>query len=225
MPALPVVPKVLKVVLRQTNGTDLDVLNILHYQYTGTAPSVADLTEMAADIFTSWNTNIAPNVVAQAVLDTIEIIDLSSATSAAVTVTGPSNAGSIGTEGVPAGTAMVMKYGIARRYRGGHPRSYVTGLAVNTLANANTWGATIVATFGIAWAAFCLDISIACDFGGGTGNQVNVSYFAGFTNHTYPSGRTKAIPTLRVTPLIDLITGQSVNPKVASQRRRNLQSS
>src|SRR5258708_19722285 len=108
MPALPVVPKVLKVVLRQTNGTDLDVLNILHYQYTGTAPSVADLTEMAADIFTSWNTNIAPNVVAQAVLDTIEIIDLSTATPPPLTATPPTNSASTPTHALPAATPMVI---------------------------------------------------------------------------------------------------------------------
>jgi hypothetical protein len=53
---------------------------------------------------------------------------------------------------------------------------------------------------------------------------VNVSYFQGFHNFTFPSGRVKAIPTVRPVPVVDLINNFSVNPHVGSQRRRNLQS-
>jgi hypothetical protein len=54
--------------------------------------------------------------------------------------------------------------------------------------------------------------------------QVNVSYFSGFTNVTFPSGRIRPVPKLRSVPLVDTVTSWSTNPNVASQRRRNLQS-
>jgi len=54
--------------------------------------------------------------------------------------------------------------------------------------------------------------------------EVNVSFFQGFHNVTFPSGRQRAVPTIRVAPVVDTVIAHAVNPKVASQRRRNQQS-
>jgi hypothetical protein len=72
-----------------------------------------------------------------------------------------------------------------------------------------------------AWLAACIT---GAPVAVGTVTPVNVSFFSGFTNKTFPSGRTRPVPTPRVTPLIDPIIGSDVNPKVATQRRRNQQS-
>lgn len=57
-------------------------------------------------------------------------------------------------------------------------------------------------------------------------NQVNVSYYEGFEVVTDPvTGRSRNVPQLRPGgPVVDKITGFSINPKLGSQRLRNLHS-
>ena len=55
-------------------------------------------------------------------------------------------------------------------------------------------------------------------------DQVNVSYYEGFEVVTdLRTGRSRDVPQLRPGgPAVDKITGFSINPKLGSQRRRNL---
>ncbi|MGO9750265.1 MAG: hypothetical protein ACLP8S_05560 [Solirubrobacteraceae bacterium] len=56
--------------------------------------------------------------------------------------------------------------------------------------------------------------------------QVNVSYYEGFQVVTDPlTGRSRNVSQLRSEgPVVDRITGFSINPKLGSQRGRNLHS-
>ncbi len=224
MPALPAVPNVLKVIWKSVLDEDVDVVNVTHWQYSGTAPTDADLTEWAEDMMASWGTNMATQLSDHVALVEVEAIDLTSSTAAQGAFAG--NVPGTGTGGrVGAGTALVISKEIARRYRGGHPRQYIAGMESANLQDSQTWNSTTVAAMTVAWIGIQTDAATNLWAGGSSLVEVNISYFQGFTNHTYPSGRVRAIPNLRVTPLVDVVAGVKTNPKVASQRRRNLQGS
>ncbi len=116
-----------------------------------------------------------------------------------------------------------MRNQIARRYRGGHPRTYLGALVSADLAGPAIWNATTLASLVTAWAGLMGDIAARVDtWTASPGAQhVNVSYYFGFHNVTYPSGRVRSVPTLRSTPVIDFVTNYGSNPNVCSQRRRN----
>jgi hypothetical protein len=223
MPALPAVPKVIKCILVQSLNDDLRVLNILHFRYA-TALSQADSDTFAGLIGTQWSTHILPLLTSASILQNVETVDLTSATAPVSNVL-IANPGLVGTESCPAGSAMVISNQIARRYRGGHPRTYLAGLPVNTLTNAQEWGATIKSNVKTGFDAFANAVISGAPAGMGAVDQVNVSYFQGFTPFQYPSGRYRNIPKLRVGgPVVDEVIHHAINPKMASQRRRNTQS-
>lgn len=221
MPALPAVPKVLKVIVTSHMGDAKDIANILHWQYSGTAPTAAQASTFAESIRSAWATDILTHQDQNYSLDKVTVIDLSSSTSAEGQSTGAPAVGSITTAGLALGSALIVSSQIARRYRGGKPRTYIGGQASVNVTSAGEFGSGYLTTMATQWTSFVNTVDAAGWTGAGTLDQVNVSYFAGFTNHTYPSGRTKAIPTVRGTPLVDVITGFVMRPKIGSQRRRN----
>jgi hypothetical protein len=125
---------------------------------------------------------------------------------------------------LPPGTALVIKFKTPRRYRGGHPRAYMTGLIREGMTNPSEWLPAYMANWATAWSTFIGQLVATTPGSINWSGQVNISYFAGFHNVTYPSGRVRSVPTLRAVPVIDSVLSYSVNPRPASQRRRNLQS-
>jgi hypothetical protein len=210
-------------VFKETYGDDADIQTRLFVQYGGTAPTNADAAVYAGSLATQWNTHIAPVKCNSVTLHDVEVEDLTSATGAVGAWSG-THAGSAGASGLPAGVAVVIKYPIARRYRGGHPRTYLGGLLSTALSGPGSVDPTYAAALLGVWNAFIGGVLGAGWSGAGTLNQVNVSYYQGFHNFTYPSGRTRPIPTLRGAPVVDFITSAVINLKPGSQRRRNLQS-
>jgi len=224
MPALPAVPKVLKVIVTQNQGDAVDIENVLHFSYSGTAPNAAQALIFAEQVKQSWHDHILIHQDQHLSLDKVEVIDLTSSTSAQATTTTAPSAGSITTEAVTNGAALIVSHQIDRRYRGGKPRTYIGGQAATNVTAAGEWGSAYLTTMATAWSLFLADVEGTVWSGGGSIGQVNVSFFSGFDNHTYPSGRTKAIPRVRATPLVDPITFPILRAKVGSQRRRNAQS-
>ena len=151
-----------------------------------------------------------------------ELTDLSSPTAPQV-VNSTGATGGAGAAPLSAGVAMVMKYHITRRYRGGKPRAYLPGMSSAYLTTPTEWNPASLANVTAGWITHLTAIAAATPVAAGTGTHVNISYYQGFTNHTYPSGRVKPIPTPRVTPLVDTINNVSGNPTPGSQRRRNEQ--
>jgi hypothetical protein len=223
MPALPNVPNVVKVRLIQTMNEDLDVQNIQHVSFGSGTLSSGDALALATLVGASWTTHMAPVESTDLTLVSVDCEDLTSPSGATASV-------AVGTPGtiigsiLSAGAAMVIRKHIQRRYRGGHPRTYFAGMVAAGLHDAQTWDPTFATTFLGAYEAYITAILSGAPAGHGSWADVNVSYYEGFHNFTFPSGRTRPIPTLRATPLVDLVTNYSYNPKVGSQRRRNLQS-
>jgi hypothetical protein len=226
MPVLPDVPEVLKYVLKFKFGDDVDVVNIFHLQYVGAAPSVSHLDTMANDLFGNWGSNVAPDYNNNLTLTETEIIDLTSPTASVGSATGSTSGAGTGTPEA-ADVAACISRQISRRYRGGHSRVYTCGMEEGHRVSPQEWDPAQI----LIWqddqeSLEAHAITDAVSVAGFSGcNPVSVSYYHGFTNFLEPSGRYRAIPTLRGTPLIDQVISYRGNPKIASQRRRTLQSS
>lgn len=224
MPALPPVAGVIRLDLIQKDFEDLNMVNHVFIQYTGTPVLPAQLLDFVDAAAASWHTRIMDFQSNGVTLSAVRGTDLSSDTSP--TVESPFTfVGGHTDPALSAGAAAVLSHKIARRYRGGHPRTYLGGLVTSQLQDAQSWDSELITDLTAAWANFMSDLIAAAWTGSPTLNPVNVSYFQGFTNHTYPSGRVRPIPNVRSTPLIDVIEDTVVNPKVGSQRRRNKQGS
>ncbi len=222
MPSLPPVSKVVRVDFVQTFGADVDVQNRAFFQYVGVL-SNADALTWANAIATSWVAHILSLQSTALSLTSTKLTDLSSNTAPQVisVVTG---AGSDAQPILTAGTAVVVRKKIARRYRGGHPRSYIPGLTQPNLASAQNLSAGYIAAMNAHFAAFISDVLTNVPAAAAPATEVNVSYFSGFTVSAPIGRRAKNIPTLRVTPVVDAVIANTTNPRIASQRRRDLQS-
>lgn len=223
MPALPSVPKVIRVDAFQTVGANAAVRNRFFLQYSGSL-SNADLTTVLNTISTAWLNNLDANMYGSInTLTQLQGTDLSTSASPQVVVAA-SRVGVGNAPFLPNGAAVVLKFKTARRYRGGHPRFYACGIGSVSVTNGDQIVASSVTQFANAMSAFIAACVLAPPAAVGTLIHVNVSFFAGFTNRTFASGRIHPIATPRVTPLVDAVIGYSCNPRVASQRRRNQQS-
>lgn len=112
--------------------------NIFHAQYSGQAPSVAQLNTLATTLTTSWTTNFAPLVNTGVSLTQVDLADLTnpaaSATKTTQNVTGTRTGSPLSGQ-----AAAVISWQINVRYRGGHPRTYVPGPVNTDLTNASLW--------------------------------------------------------------------------------------
>lgn len=223
MPPLPSPGKVFRCVIQYTDGSDTNIQNHFYSSYTGSV-SGADATSVNNAIQAAWHNNLAPQQTSNMILEAITTTDLATATGVEVTSTYTSAGTSAGTK-LSSGTAMVLTHEVPRRFRGGHSRVYIPGLAEGSLASANTWSAGTLSSVVGGWTAMIQSMQGGVIPDLGTVATVQVSYYSGFTVITSPTtGRTRNVPKLRTTPLIDVVSAVRGNPRVASQRRRNKQS-
>lgn len=221
---LPNVPKVLRIQLFQAIQADLFVLNHLFYSYAGAA-SFADQAILTENVENAWETNMLPLQSGFTTLQKVVITDLTTTASPQTTVTSGA-AGTAAGGALGAGTAAVMSLSQQRRFRGGHARLYIGGLVQPQLATAQTFTAAFVTALTAAFTAIDTAITAPVLATLGARQWVTVSYFSGFTVVTNPTThRARNVPTLRVGgPLVETIAFFGASSKVASQRRRNLQS-
>ena len=222
MPALPAVYEVLRIALVGTLGGDTNVVNRFYINYTGPAGSASALATCCASIATAWNTDLASLFPTDYTLTAVYAEDLTSST-APVADALVSHAGTRSGNALAAGQAAVVRNHIARRYRGGHPRTYLSCFTNTDLATAQTWQSASISALASGWSAFIAATVSAVNTwcSGGPSNHASVSFYEGFTNRTYPSGRIYPVPNVRTTPVVDPVTSYSVNPHIGSQRRRN----
>lgn len=189
-------------------------------QYTGTAPTAANLSTFNTAANTAWTGNLKGECGSEIVLTQIESTDLTSALGAQA-VTGVSNAGNRSGGLIPSSACMVTSYEIARRYRGGHPRGYWPFGTDTDVSTELVWAGAFLTSINSSLPAFIAALVAAVWSGGGTLSQVNVSYYHGFTVVTDPvTGRARNKPTLRVSPTIDAVTSIVARASIGTQRRR-----
>lgn len=213
MPPLPAVPGVIKLIISGARS-DGECLNILHIGYSGGPPSAANLTSyLSGTVEPAAVTLYDANASTDYEGATIEAIDLSSDTGASASVAF-SSAGSRTGDFAPVSACVVCSWDIARRYRGGHPRTYFPFGTAGTYeaSSAKYWDSGFIA--GVQGDVTTFSDSIAGITEGSTEfqNLVNVSYVDKNLNPTPPYRRT--------TPVVDVITGSLVKQRICSQRRR-----
>ncbi len=221
---LPAVLDVIRIALVATLDSDTACVNRFYMDrvVAGTAP--ANLNTMCAGIATDWGTDMKALFGTPYTLTSVQAEDLSSSTSPV----GISAASIVGTRSgtrISASSCAIVQCKIGRRYRGGHPRVYLAAGTTSDLTTEQQWSAAFQTAVVNGWTAFMTHVQgrVNTAYGlSGTVPQCNVSYYQGFHNVTYPSGRTYPRPTLRVTPVVDDVIGYSINAHVGSQRRRNL---
>jgi len=99
--------------------------NIVHYKFSGGGPSVGDLTTMGDALAGDWESLMTPYQDADTALTGVKLTDLTSALSAQTTI----GADLVGTRTgayLPASASVLVTYDVAVRYRGGHPRNYIS---------------------------------------------------------------------------------------------------
>jgi hypothetical protein len=205
--------------LKHTLGADLDLLSRFYLSYSGSAPTAAELNSFCTSLAAAWVSDFKPMCTASCILVEIIAEDLSSSSGASGTWSG-SDAGDRGGTTPTASVSALMNFTIARRYRGGKPRVYLPFGNTGDIASPQSWGGSFVTAMNTAWASFITAAVAAVWTGGGTLAQVNVSYYEGFEPFKGPSGRYRNIPTLRGTPVVDVVSSVVCNSKIASQRRR-----
>lgn len=219
MPPLPSPGQYVKVILKGTNSADNDVVNRLFFGYT-TLGSQAQNNALATAIATAWNTRLAGDFHTTFTLVEVEVEDLQSSPASTGIWTG-SHPGTLSGSPLSGGTAVCISNNINRRYRGGKSRTYLQAFDGSHLDTATAWNVAALATLLTHWQSFISDVATYNVSPVVMQGQANISYYHGFTNFLYPSGRYKAIPTPRVSPIVDNVVSHSANPAPASQRRRN----
>lgn len=222
MPALPNVPNVIRATLKGIFGEDLDIVNRLFFQYVPATLTTAAMDAFATAIADAWAAHFASEVGAGYALKEVQTEDLESASGATGLWTG-SESGTDSGVVQPGSLALVIGGNISRRYRGGHPRVYLAGISAAHLTDDQKWDPSYTAGCITAWGNFIAAVITDSASNVNATYPVNVSYYEGFHNFTYPSGRTRPIPTLRGAPVVDKINTYTINTRPASQRRRNLQ--
>jgi hypothetical protein len=215
VPALPAVPQVLKVVVQgnTSEASPVTWANVMHFAYSGTAPSGTVCNTIAAEIGTLWNSHMAAECPSPTVQNLVEVFDLTSSTSGSGS-DGSVHAGTRGGDEIPANVAMLVNCPISRRYRGGHPRQYLIVGGNADFLDAAHWSTAFTAEVQTHWQAFMSGI-VGYSTGGCTiSNFVSVSYYSKEVNPIPPYRRT--------IPLVDDITISTcfTEQQMASQRRR-----
>lgn len=223
MAALPPVPKTIQFKLFFNSHGNSNVQNILYFTYTGTLAST-DLQTICNNLLSQWATHMSPQQCTTTSLLGVTGNDLSSVTAAKSASSGvPAAGGNVGAE-VSNGAAFVIGHETNRKYKGGHSRSYVPGVAVSELSDGNTWSNTFQASMISAWNAFVTAfISTAVPAAVGTLAQV-VAHRYGASPIAPVSGGVSVLKSVPLaSPFTDPVTASVANPQVGSQRRRNQQ--
>lgn len=206
MAPLPPVPDVIKASLNWQIQGNHTAESILHFVYAGGPPSSSVCSALAADIQAAAVSNLKALLPIGTLLGQCTVLDLASATGAQG-VGGTATAGTRSGQPLVASTCVVMNHSIARRYRGGKPRSYCPfGIATDP-QTAGTWQAGFLTTVNTAWSTF-ITTALAAASGGVTLTEfASVSYY-----HA---------KVLRTTPVVDPITQSLARTRIGTQRRRN----
>ena len=213
MPALAPVPNVLKLELSGTDGAGDNWANVLHFRWTGSAPTTVDLDGMCTFISGHWLALVAPQVQPQITLTQVMLTDLTSPTSAQGIDATP-QIGGLATTELPSSVAVLVSYPSSVRYRGGHPRTYLLAGGLAEMADGRTWSAGFVTAVQAAWRTFLNSIVGLTEGGCLVGSQCFVSYISVALNPVYPHRR--ALPLVFDIGLNTAI----VQSEMASQRRR-----
>jgi hypothetical protein len=224
MGKLPPVPNCLEITLQQSDGGDSNIENKFHLGYTLTV-TTPDLTTLLSTIASAWGTHLAP--IYNGGFSLIQIVgnDLASDFGAKVALAATGGGTATGTGMLASGTAVVVQKKEAQKYKGGHPRTYLAGQLRENLQDSNTWKALWQTTVATAWQQFIHEIvTTAVPAAMGVLTEV-VAHRHGDApgGPVLANGWKRQRSAVLTNPYTNPISSYTVNPQVASQRRRNQQ--
>jgi hypothetical protein len=209
MPARPPVANVIQVNTQYLVGTKI-AENVLHFSFTPAGPSNLAFVGAVAAAATTWGA--ANNALwgADTAYTGTVVTDLTSdvaPTTEALETTAGVRAG----DPIGANTAVLASYTIGRRYRGGHPRTYLPWFTADDVETPQTWKSASQTEAQDGFSTLITEIEAASGGGFSILEQVNVSYI-----YSIP------VPgTPRPVPLVDVINFSTIDLNLASQRRRD----
>lgn len=221
MPKLPDVSHVLRARLFFTIAGKEEQGVRTFWRWTGTAPSATALATLAHKLYTALVTaGIAGAMHESRNFTGVQLEDLTSTTGATGSFNG-TTPGTLTGGGLPNEVCFVCSYEIPRRYRGGHPRTYLPFGEEEKLTTPTMWTPAAVLAWttllNTAYAAFTGESSAGCTIGA----QCVPSYYDGFTVVISPTtGRARNIPKLRTTPVVTDVTDLIGRDYIGSFRRR-----
>ena len=210
MPALPNADHALKCTY-QGSYLATNWVNVFYLQYAGTTPVDADLATIATGLRTAWNATLGSIQCNQVILTKTTVMDVSRNPGAygenntAATASG-------GTTGFPANVAVAISKKVARRYRGGHPRLYMTGTPTTASSDGKTILTATLAGWNTTVAAWLTQVNALTTASTGAVKLANVGY--------YFVSPPKTPPQIRPVPVVELIVSVSINSRLDTQRRR-----
>lgn len=220
MPALPPVPKVLRIRFIGKDAADNEVGTHLNVEYGGGAPTVAQLNSFGGSVISAWNSGLQALVDTGFTATSVQTQDLSSPTSAEGLFT-TSDGGTRSGTPLPLSICFSIQYQTALRRRGGHWHGqWRAGVQADT-ATTQTWTSSFVTTFLGGFQTFITALLGSPWSGGGPLTHVGVQYY-GPPNRTITSstGRVRTVSTLLATPVVYPVTGYGAFVRLGSQRRR-----
>lgn len=221
MPALPDVPNVLRLTYGfEFSGGGPEIFPREYWEYSGTAPSGAQLDTFCDSAFDAFKTNCRGLFHAAVTMEKVEAIDLSSSTAAVGSSSHTPYTGTLSGATLTAEQAMVILYSVHRRYRGGHPKTFWPFGDQDQLTSDQAWNGTFTNGVDTDVSAYHTAVEALTWSGATIVGQVNVSYYEGFTVHTGTTGRARNVSTPRTSPVVDPVIAMSVPTYVSQQRRR-----
>lgn len=217
MPAMPNVPNVVKVVVECQGNDGRYADNVMHFTYGGGPPSSSDCVAIANSFFNSWTNTLTLLQVAHVSLVEVTVTDLSTSTGGEGSFNNGGNPfpGTRDGHQLALNTCFLLSKFVEQRYRGGHPRSYLSLGVSEDLTDDGDWSTDFVTSVGVYWPEFLQNVLGANPYGSTSiGQECAVSYISKEENPVYPYRRT--------TPLVyDIpLDGYTYQPKIATQRRR-----
>lgn len=206
MPPLPNVPQVIKLT---AGGVYHDTawLNIFHVQYSGGAPSSTDLVNWLVLCQTVFETAYQAEMSADNELTELTATDLTDPSAASASHTF-SAFGVRSGDFNPANVAVCIGLKIARRYRGGHPRKYLSWGTSGTFATGSVkdWDPGFITDCEAKFTALLNGIIGLTEGSTTFATNVSVSY--------------RTAGAVRAVAVVDPIVSSTMAPRVCSQRRR-----
>lgn len=221
MGALPPVPGCLRAIQQFNVGSVFNVGTKSYWQYSGAAPSVADVLAFANSIQANSSAHFAGLAATYVTSTGCQVTDLSSSTGnqaeSVTTWTGTRTGSGV----LTFSSCALINHHITRRYRGGKPKSFYPFGVDSDLGTGATWASAFIAALDSAYSAWVSGVLATSGLSISLDSQASVSYYSGYnTPVILPSGRAKQSLKQRTTPILDLVTASTVNSKIGSQRRR-----
>jgi len=220
VPTPPVVPDTLRVRLigALPNAAAWGVR--FYVGYTGGAPTPANCLAIAEAIGSVYDSAIIGLQDTNVTLSQVDVVDLSteygSSATADVDYHGSGVSGAVDNQ-----IAAVVKFEIARRYRGGKPKMFIPGIESTYQEDGSHWTEAFCNDMGTAFTTFNSDIAEITEGSTDLAGIVNVSLYQGFTAVENPvTHRYRNVPTYRETPLIDTVESFTCDSLMGTQKRR-----